>query len=120
MVLPGWTYEWVICDLTFFPKEDLTSPIPIEIEQFSILDHEGEMFPSYVFPDVYAGQLRDISGGVSLAGPEPAFGVVAFQVYPGDIDGPFIVGWAATGNFLIADELEPGVGEIFIRDMPGL
>jgi hypothetical protein len=117
IALPGWNHEWVICDLSFFPKGDLPSPIHIELEQFSILTHDEKKFAPYTDSDLYVGQMRDISGGVDLVGAEPVFGTVAFWVYPGDVDGPFILGWVATGNFLVADELEPEVGEHFVRDM---
>jgi hypothetical protein len=120
IALPGWNYEWVICDLAFFPEGDLLSPVRIELEQFHILTHDEKKFAPYTDPDLYAGQMRDISGGVDLVGPDPVFGTVAFPVNPGDIDGPFLLGWPSTGNFLVADELEPEVGEHFIRDMQSL
>lgn len=119
IVLPGWNSEWVICTLAFYPRGDGTQPVRIELKDFALFTPDGQRFDSYTGRDLYVGQMNDISGGVDLVGTKPIFGEVAFPVSPGAIDGPFMIGWLVSGDFLIADELEPKMGEFFVRDMQG-
>jgi hypothetical protein len=115
--LPGWNYEWFICDLGFSAMPGLTAPIHIELGDFHLMTGDDQKIAPYVLPDLYAGQMHDISGGLDFAGPDPAFGTIAFPVYPDQVDGPFVIAWEKSGDFIIADELEPATAEHFIRDM---
>jgi hypothetical protein len=107
----------VICILGFIAKEGLATPIHIELDEFQLMTHDDQKLASYPYPDLYAGQRNDISAGIDFVGPEPAFGTIAFAAFPGQVDGPFVVWWETTGDFIIADELEPNVAEDFVRDM---
>ena len=113
----GWQYEWIICDLTFIPKEGLTAPVHIEISEFDLLSNDDQKIASYANPDLYVGQMHDMSGGIDVAGPDPVPGTVAFPIYPGQVEAPFLLAWRTSGDFIIADELEPQSSEFFIRDM---
>jgi hypothetical protein len=118
--ISGLVDEWVICHLTFLPEEDGSESIQIDLRDFVLLTNEAKA-EAFVDPDLYTGQFDDISGGAELdPGDEPISGYVAFHIPPGAVDGAFIIVWLATGDALIADELEPQIGEFFIRDMPDL
>jgi hypothetical protein len=58
-----------------------------------------------------------MSAGIDFTGPDPAFGVIAFPVTPGSVQAPFVILWEKSGDFIIADELEPEMAEFFIRDL---
>jgi hypothetical protein len=116
VVIPSLDYEWVICNLTFIPKSVLTSPITVHLSEFGLATQDEFKLASYTYPDLYQGQMRDMSAGLVVAGPEPSSGVVAFPVYPGRLKPPFLLVWERSGDFIIADELEPTVAEHFIRD----
>jgi hypothetical protein len=115
--LPGLEYEWVICNLGFLAKEGLTTPVHIELSDFALLLQSGEKAAPYIYPDLYAGQIADMSGGIDFVGPDPAFGDIAFPVIPGSVEVPFVLSWEKSGDFIIADELEPETAEFFIRDL---
>lgn len=114
--IPTLDYEWVICDLGFIPKPGLTSPVTVNLSEFGLATQDDLKLASYAFPDLYQGQMHDMSAGVAVTGPEPSSGVVAFPVYPGQLEPPFLLVWERSGDFIIADELEPTVAEHFIRD----
>lgn len=117
VALPGLQYEWVICQLGFLAKEGLTTPVHVELGDFVLLTQRDEKVAPYVYADLYVGQFGDMSGGIDFVGPDPAYGTIAFPVTPGAVDPPFVVLWEKSGDFIIADELEPEMAEFFIRDM---
>jgi hypothetical protein len=105
--LPGLEFEWVICGLGFTLIGKPTTPVHIELCDFFLMTHDGQKLAAYDHADLYAGQMNDMSGGISLTGVESVFGTVAFPALPGQVDGPFVIAWLGSGNFIIADELEP-------------
>jgi hypothetical protein len=117
VALPGLQYDWVICQLGFLAKESLTTPVHIELGDFVLLTQGDQKFAPYVDADLYVGQLYDMSAGIDFLGPDPAYGDIAFPVSPDSVQPPFVILWEKSGDFIIADELEPNVAEFFIRDM---
>lgn len=115
--LPGRHYEWIICDLGFIPLEGMPEPIHVELSEFGLMTGDDQRIAPYTTPDLYQGQMHDMSRGLDITGPDPTGGVVAFQVHPGQVEAPFLIGWGRSGDFIIADELEPETAEFFIRDM---
>lgn len=115
--IPGVDYEWVICSLRFASKEALIAPIRIDLDEFFLITDDDQKLASYTNPDLYVGQRKDISDGIDFTGPEPVFGTIAFPAYPGQVDGPFVLSWETSGNYIIADELEPNVADAFLYDM---
>ena len=95
VALPGWQYEWVICQLGFLAKEGLTTPVHIELGDFVLLTQDDQKFAPYVDADLYVGQLYDMSAGIDFLGPDPAYGDIAFPVVPGSAQPPFVILWTS-------------------------
>lgn len=117
VALPGLQYEWVICQLGLLAKEGLMTPVHIELGDFVLITQDDQKFAPYVDADLYVGQFADMSAGIDFLGPDPAYGDIAFPVSPGSVQPPFVILWEKSGDFIVADELEPEVAEFFIRDM---
>ena len=117
VALPGLQYEWVICQLGFLAKEGLTTPVHIELGDFALITQDDQKFAPYLDADLYGGQFADMSAGIDFLGPDPAYGDVAFPVAPGLVQPPFAILWEKSGDFIVADELEPEMAEFFVRDM---
>jgi len=116
MSFPDDEYEWVFCTLGFAPKEGLSTPIHIELDEFFILTSDNQKVQSYSLPDLYMGQPTDISDGIDFAGPDPLFGEIVFPAYRGQVEAPFLLWWETTGDVIIVEELEPSVAEGFLRN----